>query len=118
MRGPLEARPTLGRSFLENGFEVAPAGDGGPSLAVAPGDILSSATQQQRLFHPLQRDPLLKPLPGESLVGERKRRVYASPGEKQLPDLGHISRLVFGDGLAGFPVVRPIVFTDLDEALD
>jgi hypothetical protein len=35
-----------------------------------------------------------------------------------LLNLGHIGRLVFGDPLAGFPVVGPIVFADLDEALE
>jgi len=107
----------LGRDLFKNGFEVAQAGDGGSGLAVAPGDILSSATEQQRLFNPLQRDTLFKPVPGEPLVGERKRRTHTGSGKKLLLNLGHIGRLVFGDRLVGFPVVRPIVFADLDEAL-
>src|SRR6266516_2501019 len=111
----LRRRSRLFGEFCENRFKVAQTADRHARSAVAPRDILSSATHKNCLSNALERHSPSMPFARQEVVGRGKGTAHAGTFSEQFLDPVEISAqlgILLRRGIG--PLVGPVVIHNLD----
>jgi hypothetical protein len=100
--------------FFKNRREVLQADDHGACFVIAPGNVFTDASDQNRPLNTFEAYPTIKPIARKNLVCRGSRRFNAGAILQHLSDFRHKLGKIVGRRLLCMSLIRPKVFLNFN----